>query len=621
MISVLSGAGRMALLAATFAATLAGMRAGEPIAVNFDKRSGIEIRMTQVYKSLPPYGYMPIRIEIKNDSGYERTWNFRFVNSRRTSFNHEMELSSTRSLTVENKAKRTFNLLVPLAPRSTTNAYGNSLSWQGSGYGLSNDGMEVIVPNASPKNRTPFFLLGNDLGAKLWTQLMGEIKSGSMEVDGSPVEAQELPVDWRGYQGCTLVMLSEREWTGMQKAQQTALLDWVAQGGTFGVLSRSGDLDLAKLTGKPRAFVQNKNRPEMPVGFGKVLSLSGANSMAPSLAQLIRRPNAAIPDVDEALNQYTDNWGLSDRLTGIQANQTLMIIFVIIFAILIGPVNLFFFANRHHRYRLFWTTPLISIGASLLLLLVIFIFDGLGGIGQRMVVSVILPDENRMIACQEEISRTAVLASGAFQPGEDASCQQVIFNADASTTYKPINRLRKDGSMSPIYSAQQAQKNNLAFFQDRGWYSGDYFQSRAVQAQYLTSRQSTRGRIDLLALAGDGTPKVTSSFAQTLEVVFYRDGEGKLWKLDNLNPGARVSLKPAEKKEFDDFWNEQLATAGGDLYPRLRRVRDHKHYFFAQSVKGDADPAVDTLSGIRWQTGPVLYLGYINPLQEEDPTP
>ena len=41
---------------------------------------------------------------------------------------------------------------------------------------------------------------------------------------------------------------------------------------------------------------------------------------------------------------------------------------LIAFGIIVGPVNLFVIARQGRRHRLFWTTPLISLIASLLLI-------------------------------------------------------------------------------------------------------------------------------------------------------------------------------------------------------------------------------------------------------------
>ena len=64
----------------------------------------------------------------------------------------------------------------------------------------------------------------------------------------------------------------------------------------------------------------------------------------------------------------------------------LIILILIIFSIIVGPVNLFVFAKSGRRHRLFFTTPLISLIAALLVLTFILFEDGVGGQGRRMLV-------------------------------------------------------------------------------------------------------------------------------------------------------------------------------------------------------------------------------------------
>ncbi|NIP92090.1 MAG: hypothetical protein GWO24_00865, partial [Akkermansiaceae bacterium] len=69
------------------------------------------------------------------------------------------------------------------------------------------------------------------------------------------------------------------------------------------------------------------------------------------------------------------------------------------------------------RHRLFITTPLISLGASLLLVVLILFQDGFGGSGQRVTLMEIGP-ENTAYLSQEQIARTGVLLKTGFTTTE-----------------------------------------------------------------------------------------------------------------------------------------------------------------------------------------------------------
>lgn len=613
------------LSAALLAGTVANLWAGPTISVGHNPKSGIDIKMSRAYETLPSSGFLPVTIEIKNDTELTRSWTFRFESMRHHGGTQEITGNYVRQFTVKPKASGTFKLLVPLAPPSSSSSLSSQLYFQASGHGITNTDSTFLASTSHSKDRTPYFLLGNDWGVHIWGRLQTRILSSSSarDLDGSRVMHTDLPEDWRGYAGCALVMLSEEEWGWLNPEQKNALKNWVGLGGSLAILTESLNTNLAVLLDEPTENLtfSRKGIPTLPLGFGlaRMIFKEGMAYPEQTLVSLILNPNPAYVSDRKARNSYVTSWGLAEQISGIAANQGLMLIFVVLFAALIGPINLFFLANKKHRYRLFWTTPAISVGASLLLLFAILIFDGLGGTGRRMVAAVVLPHQNQLALFQEQISRSAVLMGAGFQINQPASIQQIILSGDGRSLHT-IERLRPDGSINSIYSAELAQRGSLGFYQDQDWYSGDYFQSRAVQAQTLAAIQPSRHRLDLLREAGEESPPVvSSSFAGKLATVFYRDQEGKLWQLEGLVPGQQAEMQPATSQDFDPFWNKQIELAGGILAPKLRAVRQRQGYFYAEAEPGSRSPALNTLTSIRWTDGPVLYLGQIHPQGEATP--
>ncbi len=84
-------------------------------------------------------------------------------------------------------------------------------------------------------------------------------------------------------------------------------------------------------------------------------------------------------------------WGLRDKVGSFTVHTGLILSFVLVFGALIGPVNLFVFARGKKRFRLFWTTPLISIIASVALIVGILLTDGIGGSGKQLIAVFSLP--------------------------------------------------------------------------------------------------------------------------------------------------------------------------------------------------------------------------------------
>jgi amino acid transporter len=96
-----------------------------------------------------------------------------------------------------------------------------------------------------------------------------------------------------------------------------------------------------------------------------------------------------------------------------------LIVFITAFAAIVGPLNLYWLAGGARRHRLFWTTPLISLAASLLLVVVILLQDGFGGVGKRVLLTYILPGEKKAVVLQEQVTRTGVLLGREFDVQED----------------------------------------------------------------------------------------------------------------------------------------------------------------------------------------------------------
>lgn len=88
---------------------------------------------------------------------------------------------------------------------------------------------------------------------------------------------------------------------------------------------------------------------------------------------------------------------------------------MLVFAVLVGPVNLFVLAPARRRHRLFFATPLISLGAAGLLVLAVILSDGTGGKGERFVWMENVPEENVSYLQQYQYSRCEAMFSTGFE--------------------------------------------------------------------------------------------------------------------------------------------------------------------------------------------------------------
>ena len=124
-------------------------------------------------------------------------------------------------------------------------------------------------------------------------------------------------------------------------------------------------------------------------------------------------------------NGYSTNWPLHEKLGTQDFGTLITALLLVAFAVLVGPVNFFVFAGQGRRHRLFFTTPLISLGMSALLILYIVMKDGFGGDGYRVVLREVDQQENNSHLIQEQICRTGMLFSGSFELDNDLTITQV----------------------------------------------------------------------------------------------------------------------------------------------------------------------------------------------------
>ena len=216
----------------------------------------------------------------------------------------------------------------------------------------------------------------------------------------------------------------------------------------------------------------------------------------------------AIPGdrVETLLGQYGGKWNLRDSVAAPSLRALLVFGFIVAFGVLVGPVNLYWFAGPKRRQRLFWTTPLISLAGSALLVALMILQDGIGGNGARRVLALMLPGQNKIAIVQEQISRTGVLLGRSFDIEEPSWMQQLPGEPSSPGNSTFGNSGRR------LAETDQRQR------------SGDWFTNRAVQAQVIEAVRPSRGRIEFFPGKSDqDPPAVLSSLGTTLAQV-YCDG-------------------------------------------------------------------------------------------------
>ena len=545
--------------------------------VNTDPASGVSIELSSPFERVPLHGYLPCIATIKNRSGAPRQWKFSLESSLGYS-SKRRQLTAEQTVRVENDREVRVPLLLPVVPyeRATQN-YRSSLV-RTTGYGIDYEQRNALPnnnPGSAPSMETVFVGMSEKLAHDAWPALTDHFKAGK-ELAGSPLDLTLLPPDWRALAGLECLWLTAEDYAGLDAGQQDAIQQWVASGGSLFVCETSPDpITHAKFgldVSSARETVFGFGDVEWVAYDGKKLSVDDTAAKIEGLHQ------STSPDPSQGLAQ---SWRLAQTTGTLRLNHLFLTIFIGLFAVLIGPVNLFYFARQGWRHRLFWTTPLISLVASLLLIAVIVLQDGFGGNGSRASLIYLLPAQSEAVVIQEQVSRTGVLFSHDFTAREDLFLTPVEMMSGSGQEYDQNGR----------------------------YYDGSWYATRSVQAQRAEAVVPTRARLDLLNTEQARTgapPVVTSSLPVELTELRYTDPAGRRWRGKGLRTGERQILQP------DHGPSSVEDNPGGSSYldDLLRTNRERNGSFCAVADRGQF---LETLPSIRWTHERAVILGPVTP--------
>ena len=448
--------------AIVFLGGLTPARAAWKAEVDTLEGSGITAELTSPFDYSPPTGSLPVWVTIHNASGNAHTWTVGTEAGPSYSGNPNTH-TITATLRVENGQTARLPVLVPLDILPAVNYYRN-LTFRVDGYGMSERRYPLPEVNVLARsNPSPSIGMGEDLATPVWTGLAKWYSDHGLDLAGSPIDLDALPGDWRGLAAFDTLWLSDASYAKLDAARHGAVRDWIDHGGLLCLCVQTPDPSVRA------AFGIGPEGGGADVGLGRVRLVPWDGKPLPSetIAAEANQPRVTRGDPAAAT---AEDWPTTRGVGTIPVNAGFLISFIVVFAVLVGPLNLFVFARSAQRHRLFWTTPLISVGASLLLMGFIFLQDGFGGSGRRALFCLLLPAEKKTVVIQEQVARTGVVLSHGFDVAEDLLFTPIKIADGPSRTYEQAGR----------------------------HFSGDWFASRSVQAQRADAVVPSRADITVV---------------------------------------------------------------------------------------------------------------------------
>jgi len=556
-----------------------------------------KVELTGVFEPPPPTGYLPVRVELTNGAVEKRSWQLDFASI--VGWNERGMTRSSFEVAAEPGHSTSATVLVPLQAALSTGPW----TYGGGQHRLEVSAAGARVERTSTSHHSqraqtfPAIALSDALAQKSLTQLNDEVgkTAGSgfshEKVFGSRFLPAHLPDNWLGFSGFDHVMLTTEEWLAVSPGVRTALLQ-AAQFGLQLHLYRANDAITLAAMGVPMTDAAATRAPQ-GLGSIQLTTWNGDTLEAPvTVAAFMGIRDRSL--VERISKGYASggSWGRQRALGDRSFGGWQVVVFLLVFGLLIGPINLFVLAPAGQRHKLFVTTPLISVGASLLLIGLILVQDGTGGEGRRFVAVHLPAGEAAAHVTQEQVSRTGVVVGSSFRLPHPAYLAQVVL---------PVSPWAKFNAGL----AGQAMDVRLDGLQA----SGNWFQSRTVQGQFLRAIVPTRGRLERLPPA---TPEAAPAFVSSLDFELasfvYLDAAGGRWRAAGVvSKGRPVTLVP-DTTEWPELLGRLSTQASAGLAERISDVVPAGPAFLATAAAAPGC-TIETLPSIRWRDDQIVLFG------------
>ncbi|MCB1229994.1 MAG: hypothetical protein KDN19_07000 [Verrucomicrobiae bacterium] len=560
----------------------------------YDKQGETRLEIESVFTPRQSRGFMPVRVTIRNATAQNRKWDLDF--DFQSSWG-QMGYSSRFTVAVDSGSEVIQELLVPVPTGLDSGAGYRQVSVRAGSAGL---------PSAQRTDSTQIFIdwpaigISQKLADRNLNQLNSAMTSsshsrGGVDAFAGTFDPEKLPADWRGYTGLDVLMIADEEWERLSPGARMAILEWTRLGGRLDFYVRQVDTGAWLASHELIPDENTQSAPNRGLGSVRAWNWDGQNLKA---KEIVSRYAAVSNLAKELSDFYRRGWSLLQMFDGTGFNTALVILLLIAFGIIVGPINLFVLAKPGQRHKLFITTPIISLVASLLILAIILLSDGIGGSGRRLVLALLEsgPQEKRLYITQKQVCRTGVLLGSGFRIDDPVFLSPIILPPSA------LNRIDPSSAETTDYRLEG------------GTYRGDWFQSRSEQAQFLQSVRATRSRVEQQAPATDTeAPRLFSSLEFEVDEFFYRDGWGFVWKYSgaaSLAGGEAIPLQPSDEKILEKWWEEKCLDLNEPVQKQTRKLWRENGRFFATSSDRRAG-FVETLGSIRWKDDLAIISGSV----------
>ena len=340
---------------------------------------------------------------------------------------------------------------------------------------------------------------------------------GNFSLALSEFPVSEWSQNWLSYSRYHGILLAGGEWAVLPDGVKRALLEYVRCGGSLSIVGPT------TFDGEPFTVEQTEGIFKLSYpGFGIISATSrkdistwgkpewellkdgwDASSRALRQSKSIKEANDWFPVIED----------LSIPVRG-------LLLIVLIFAVLIGPANLFILTRKKRQMWLFGTVPLLSIVASFIVFGYASFSEGWKGYTRTQSLTILDEDEN--------------LAS----------------SIGIAAFYCPLTP--QDGLHFEYETECTAQINQDSYREGGNGRTLDWTSDQHLASGWITSRipshfklrksQMRREKI-VFSEASSGLYDALNGFGSPVESLYYADAAGTLYHAEHIPPGAKITLQ------------------------------------------------------------------------------
>ncbi len=510
----------------------------------------VVIDVGEVVSTGATYGYAEIPLRIENTSNEDVTVTL--------SAGGRPEMYTTGN--VITRLSRTFH--APAGAEMTVVLHQPAMA-------LANDRMTVFINGRSQRNVLPLpasahmgsntgYLAGREEHHAVLTDLaidaltrdtisatVATLSSSKASYFGNPYVAYPdhtdvWPETWLGFSRFLVVAVSESRWNTLAPQRKRALLDYITAGGVVVIVGSGTPPDIERQFSAAAPFTEAPpDGAAFRLGHGSVYAATDAFELdwwadviqgAESSARW-RLPTRRVSNDIDAL-PMTDHLALPVRS---------LLALLVVFAVLIGPVNVFVLTMLRRPVLLFVTTPLLGafFAAS------VFAF-GLLADGVRPSVrstTLVVLDQQR----QQAVSATLAAYYAPLTPGEG-----VAFSSNACVMPSmDTDGFRMRSRPTPV---------SLALSGTEQRFTSGLIRARLPAYVRLLTVETRRERV-LIEHTPDG-PVVLNGFASAIDTIWHADNSGTIYTGGPIAAGAQLTLTPLTGDRHPEVhgWSDVAST-------------------------------------------------------------